>query len=499
MKADGQELAARRATVEALSVDASSEQVARQIAEAIQAWSGIAPGDGPAALVRVSYRKALAVLEQLYQWDADVQAAAPEADRHLAAARRNAELSCRALDDEGSSAQPIRDLLERAEQLTDANDLDDLRSALLRIPVSIRMLRTPEAGHRHVPATAPPPPAPRAVVLLRLGEQPLTGPVLVKPSTAYDLAVEARVLDWPSWADRLTVRFLSRWQALAADVPEVALERPADGNNGLWRAVSEGAVVVRATPAQPDKPMVFTVEAELEGNDRRETIEVLGYSELALHAYDPAVAYITGSEVIDQRVWEVLVEVGSSGAPTAERDAFAQLFRTLANEAQKLVANRTFRSGEHVREAEFQQRLLEGAQSALGATNVRTGTDVGGGTMDIVYLDTLTAELKVERQTPATLERAHLYLGQPAQYAAGAGRQLSILCILDITKRAAPVGVLANHIGVFRPVLAGMEDPSYPALVGVIIVSGGLPLPSDWAGTRVATEDSPDQQNTGTD
>ena len=69
------------------------------------------------------------------------------------------------------------------------------------------------------------------------------------------------------------------------------------------------------------------------------------------------------------------------------------------------------------------------------------------------------------------------------------GRQLSILCILDITERAAPIGVLANHIGLFRPVLGGMEDPSYPSsLVGVIIVSGGLPLPSDWAGARIATE-----------
>lgn len=44
-----------------------------------------------------------------------------------------------------------------------------------------------------------------------------------------------------------------------------------------------------------------------------------------------------------------------------------------------------------------------------------------------------------------------------------------------------------------------MLNPSYPALVGVIIVNGGLPLPSDWAGTRVATEDSPAQQSAGTE
>lgn len=34
---------------------------------------------------------------------------------------------------------------------------------------------------------------------------------------------------------------------------------------------------------------------------------------------------------------------------------------------------------------------------------------------------------------------------------------------------------------------------------GLIIVSGGLPLPSDWAGTGIATEDLPDQRNTGTE
>jgi hypothetical protein len=152
--------------------------------------------------------------------------------------------------------------------------------------------------------------------------------------------------------------------------------------------VATSAVVVLATPAQPEKPLLFMVEAELEGPERREAVEVLGYAELALHAYDPSLDFITGSEVIDRRVYEVLVEVSASGAPEAERDAFAALFKTLANEAQALVANRTFRAGEHVLESQFQTRLLERAQSVLGASNVRTGTEIGGGEMDIVYLDT---------------------------------------------------------------------------------------------------------------
>jgi hypothetical protein len=62
-----------------------------------------------------------------------------------------------------------------------------------------------------------------------------------------------------------------------------------------------------------------------------------------------------------------------------------------------------------------------------------------------------------------------------------------MLCILDVTERDTPVGVLANGIGLFRPKLAGLDEPTYPSLVGVIIVNGGLPLPSEWSGKRVET------------
>jgi hypothetical protein len=121
---------------------------------------------------------------------------------------------------------------------------------------------------------------------------------------------------------------------------------------------------------------------------------------------------------------------------------------------------------------------------------VAEGTEIGGGEMDIVFKQMLNAELKVERSTPVTLDRAASYLGQPTQYASTGGRQLSILCILDVTEKAAPIGVLANGIGLMRPKLAGLDDPEYPALVGVVIVPGGLPLPSDWSGTQVATHQS---------
>jgi hypothetical protein len=312
--------------------------------------------------------------------------------------------------------------------------------------------------------------------------------MIVDVNRAYALQVEARVINWPDWAERLAVRFLSsQWQGAAATVPGVELHRPNPGSDGIWRTRAESGVTVNATSADPERPLRFTVEAEMIGPDRAAAVDVLGYSELALLTYDPALDYITGSEVIDRRVYEVLREVNDSGAPESERRAFSDLFKALANQAQMLVANNTFRAGKRVLEADFQARLLEGAESLLGAANVRTGAEVAGGEMDIVYLDTLTAELKVERDTSATIDNASRYLGQPIQYASATGRQLSILCILDITERDTPVGVLANGIGLLRPRLSGQDDPAYPSLVGVIIVSAGLPLPSDWSGTAIPT------------
>lgn len=490
MRAAPEDLTARRTSIEAFTLQGSATQVADQFAAAVDAHRGIAPGDGPLALYRYAHTRILAALEQLYRWDAAVQIAEVDADRHLKAAQRQATVLVEKIAEDGDHGhQPLVDVLGAIQAVQQPDEIGAVRASAALLPVPLRMIDSPVAGiHAKHSESVVPAPDPRAVVLLELGSRPISAPILVDINRAYPLQVEARVLDWPEWAERLSIRFLSRWQGNAATVPDVELQRPDADGDGIWRARAESGVTVHATSDDPERPLLFTVEAEMVGADRSEPVEVLGYSELALVTYDPALDYITGSEVIDRRVYDVLREVNDSGVPESERRAFSELFKVLANEAQVLVANNTFRAGENVLEAQFQARLLERAQSAVGAVNVRTGAEVAGGEMDLVYLDTLTAELKVERLTTATLDNANRYLGQPTHYASAAGRQLSILCILDLTKRDTPVGVLANGIGLFKPRLSGQDDPAYPSLVGVIIVSAGLPLPSAWSGTFVPSE-----------
>jgi hypothetical protein len=489
LRAGPRDLAARRAAAEAFGCDGTAAQIAELFAASVTAARELEPGDGPLAVYRYVYTQMLAVLEQLYRWDGAIQAAEADSDRYLKAAKRQVELLAERLDDGDAGHEPLRCVLRTIVDIEQPDQITTVRSDAARVPLPMRMVGSPSTGaarHRGQEPDAPDP-EPRVVVLLELGGQPISGPVLVDVNRAYALQIEARVIDWPAWAQQLSVRFLSRWQGSAATVPGVDLQRPDPDSDGIWRSAAQSGVTVHATSADPERPLLFTVEAQMVGPDRSESVAVLGYSVLSLLTYNPALDYITGSEVIDRRVYDVLREVNDSGIPEAERRAFSDLFKTLANEAQILVANNTFRSGTSVMEAEFQTRLLERAQSRLGATNVRTGAEVGGGEMDLVYLDTLTAELKVERTIAARLNNANRYLGQPTQYASATGRQLSILCILDLTERDTPVGVLANGIGLLKPCIPGDDAPTYPSLVGVIIVSAGLPLPSDWSGKPVPT------------
>ncbi len=107
--------------------------------------------------------------------------------------------------------------------------------------------------------------------------------------------------------------------------------------------------------------------------------------------------------------------------------------------------------------------------------------------------DGVTCELKVKPTRVVALEQARNYLGQPVQYESGTQRQLSLLCILDMSAKDLPPGILANNIALLEPQLHGAPNPTSPSWVGVVIVPGNLPVPSSWSGTTVPTAE-PRQQ-----
>jgi len=139
-----------------------------------------------------------------------------------------------------------------------------------------------------------------------------------------------------------------------------------------------------------------------------------------------------------------------------------------------------------VTEQEFhdrlEARLLE--DPLLGGRLSRRDR-VAGGFDDLLH-DDVIAELKVEKTTPRTVEDCARYIGQPTQYGVGRGSRLSVLVVLDHTRKSAPPAVLENHIGWLLPAHHGLDDPRYPSRVGVLVINTNWPVPSAWSRRRTA-------------
>ena len=124
-------------------------------------------------------------------------------------------------------------------------------------------------------------------------------------------------------------------------------------------------------------------------------------------------------------------------------------------------------------EPELTGRLERGSPLALGFLDVRH--------------DGITAELKVERETPVTRGSTPKYIGQPTQYAAADAARLSILTILDMSPKVLPVGTPENYLFTLGPQQHGFENPEAPSLVATLIVNGNMPTPSSWSRRRTPT------------
>ncbi|WP_434098808.1 transposase, partial [Streptomyces mirabilis] len=64
------------------------------------------------------------------------------------------------------------------------------------------------------------------------------------------------------------------------------------------------------------------------------------------------------------------------------------------------------------------------------------------------------------------------------------GARLSILCILDMSRKTSLIGVPENHLFTLQPALHGLTNPQAPSLVAAIVGNGNLPIPSSWSRRR---------------
>jgi hypothetical protein len=435
------------------------------------------------------FAEAVAIGAHLLRHDAAVRSADPDADRHHAAAVRSAQALAARLSPQ--------DPLARVASLV-ATDSDAALAALRAVPVRLplcdgafRSARSRAARGRTEPepASEPAGAAPTAVCVLSVDDQPVVDVIVVRSGWAYDLTVDVRLTDWPEWANTCHVSLLTTLPPDVLSVPRLSFSRSQveQDEHGLVLAGTATLLcTVERGPGRP--PLDLPVHVRFSGSDgSTEQAEVGGYRRLRLRPYDPSRDALTQHTQIDQRLLELYDPLHDDATLNPDDvAAFCRLFTACVSAAQKIMFDGAFRSGRKVSEQEFhdklEARLLE---DPLLEGRLSRRDKVAGGFDDLLH-DDVIAELKVEKTTPRRVEDCARYIGQPTQYGVGRGSRLSILVVLDHTRKAAPPAVLENHIGWLLPAHHGLDDPRYPSRVGVLVINTNWPVPSAWSRRRTA-------------
>lgn len=386
-------------------------------------------------------------------------------------------------------------------QSASVQEIDELIGAARAIPLALPLCDRVLPRHRREKATpepvgvaAEPVVSSESIVcVLQMNGKMILDTQVLQPETAYALALDIRRSAWPAWADGCRVEFLSTLppDSIALPTFEFARNDVVGTERGILLSKA-GNVIIRAGRIAGAPPLEFPLHAYFYSSDgRHEVCDVVGYERLLLRPYDPSRDKLTSHVQMDERLLEMYAELYED--PTLNQNdvsAFCRFFTACVQSAQRLMFDFKYLSGKpHLSEREFhddlEQILLEDPDLKGCLTR---GERLAGGFHDLLH-ENIAAELKVEKKTARTIENAARYIGQPTQYGVGRGSRLSILVVLDQTKKTVPPAVLENHIGWLYPKQHGLDDPRYPSRVGVLIINANWPTPSRWSRRRIETRE----------
>ena len=462
---------ARNALVDALEAVAGGSRDADPLEAALgrlrSASGSLSEGD----IVR-TFGELVEALTHAVRWSDAAWNAEPEAARHATAARLRATQSASSADDLWPRA--LRDAAAQLEVLDDHEAPAQIaaRLAAISLPPRLTDLYRPKNRRRAYRAETAQD-APVAAILIRLHGEPVMRPTVVHPRAFHRFEVEARVSGWPEGADALEVKFLS--------VHPHHVLHASDVRFTIDEMVQPLEIRVAGDRPPGDPPLELTARAAFVVNGEPSSVHLAGNTTLEIVTFDPGTAEPLNIPTAARRLQQMMGELNNALPnldATIHRDA-RLLLEALARFAHMFLDDR-LALHDDINEAWFQQELRYFLQAdpRIGA---RLEERVGraGGVTDLLLGD-VVLELKVEKKAPISLDAACTrHAGQATQYASAADCQVSLLAVLDISSKRAPAGVMGNEMGWEYPETTSGQDPPFPSLVGVFVMRGGFPRPSD--------------------
>lgn len=419
-----------------------------------------------------------------------------------AAARRAAAIDLDAYRDDDPllpRARALQAVLAADPDPAAGLDLGTVLTAAAELPVPLLFIRSPERQRGFGPWTPRAEPEPDsttvAVALVSIDDTLLTGPAIVDPTLSHTLTLQVQTDPWPAWVERLDAELISTLNETELQRPALTWQRHQNAGDPTTYEGTGSLHVRYAVPTTQHAPPVLVRltwrGTDEDGNPKSQPLDVAGHREFRVRPYDPARDATTQYEVFDEHLLGIYEKLAAAGYPHNQLQPFARLLNAISRAGLAMTWNKKYRRGQYVRERQFHDDLHAAllADSTLEG-RVERGTPLGHGYLDTRH-DGITAELKVARDQPVTPESATKYIGQPTQYAAADGARLSILVLLDMSRKVLPIGTPENYLFVLGPKQHGMTDPHSPSVVVTLVINGNLPVPSSWSRRKTPTTDNP--------
>ena len=465
-------IGARNTLVDALVAVADGSRDAGRLESALGGFRSVSGSLNEGDIVW-AFAELVEALTHAVRWTDAAWNAEPDAARHATAARLRATQAALSADDLWPGA--LREAAAQLEALESYEVPAQIAASLSAIPLPPRLtdLYRP-SNQRHAYRTEPPQDSvAAAAILIRLHGEPVMRPTVVHAGALHHFEVEARVSDWPDGADALEITFLSvhpRDVLYASDVRFT-----------IDQMVQPLEIRVAGDRPPGDPPLKLTARAAFVVNGKPSNVHLEGNTTLEIVTFDPGTAEPLNIPTAALRLQQMMGELNNALPnldATIHRDT-RLLLEALARFAHTVLGDR-LAPHDDINEARFQQQLhyFLQADPRIGARlEERAGR--AGGMTDLVLGD-VVVELKVEKRSPVSLDAASSrYAGQATQYASAGDCQVSLLAVLDLSSKRAPAGVMGNEMGWAQPETTSGQDPPFPSLVGVFVMRGGFPKPSD--------------------
>ena len=223
-----------------------------------------------------------------------------------------------------------------------------------------------------------------------------------------------------------------------------------------------------------------------DGQGRRLFPALIGYDQLVAQVLDPNLGYFpTGFKAMNRVVFDAVTAIRQQlpGLDRQELAHFAGLLSGIVNYQGFCLQHGVYKEQEQVSEDYFRDQLIQHlVRMPYVGEHVIKERHLAGGRVEISFHG-VVAELKVEKSISNRTKLLTKYGKQAAAYAAANTRQLSIVCVLDLTRKTAPPAPPQNSVLLYTPILHGFEQdtPAHDARQVLVVIEGNTRKPSAYS------------------